>query len=122
MLWAHRKHEGATPLLLAITYNVWVIISDVPIAGVLLDYAVRRQMLTVTPQLDEADEGRGWSLAVPPRNTPWLEEPWMFVRVELISSVSLLVYIAMACTALSLCIHLCLRWLACVRCCCAGIS
>ena len=122
VLWAHRKHEGVTPLLLAITYNVWVIISDVPIAGVLLDYAVRRQMLTVTPQLDEADEGRGWSLAVPPRNTTWLEEPWMFVRVELISSVSLLVYIAMACTALSLCIHLCLRWLACVRCCCAGIS
>jgi hypothetical protein len=120
-LCVYRKHEGPSPLVLAVVYNVWVILSDVPMACILLDYSLRRGMLTVSSVLD----GGGASIssrivAADKDGTPWvaMELQWPGADVP----VDLAVYAAMAWTAVHLCLHLSLRWVSCARCCCAGVS
>jgi hypothetical protein len=120
----HRKHEGPTPVPLAVVCNLWVILSDAPMAYILLDYALRRELLTVKSVFD----GGGGSISS--RIVAANEEgrPWLVMRVQWPAEhdeedeISLVVYATIACTAFSLCLHLGMRWLSCMRCCCAGVS
>ena len=120
-LCVYRKHEGPSPLVLAIVYNVWVILSDVPMACILLDYSLRRGMLTVTSVFD----GGGGSIssrivAADENGTPWVAMKIQWPSTD--SPVDLVVYMTIAWTALNLCLHLSVRWMSCARCCCAGVS
>lgn len=120
-LCVYRKHEAPTPVPLAAVYNFWVILSDVPMAYVLLDYSLRRGMLTVTSVLD----GGGGSIssriaAADEEGAPWLAIK--FQRPEIDTPADMVVYATMIWTAANLCLHLGARWMFCARCCCAGLS
>lgn len=118
-LGVYRKHEGITPLQLAVVSNVWVIMSDVPLACALIDYSLRREMLTVTSVFDGG--GPSMESRVIAANEDDL--PWVTMRVQWMErDVGWIIYATMACTAFSLCLHFGIRWLSCVRCCCGMFS